>query len=71
MTKSESSMVTRDTPYQRRPRCSGKKEIIGYYLWFAICSVWWVAIDTYQEVVMEMHFVLLSLRMYMCLIPDG
>ena len=32
-----------------------------YYIWIGIYSLWLVSIDMYPEVVMEMHFVLLSL----------
>ena len=41
------------------------KKKFHYHLWAGICSVWWVTIDIYTEVVMETHFVLLPLIMYL------
>ena len=71
MTKSKSSMVTRDILYltidtfldivvkSNVPLLS-----VDWYLFRVV-----VAIDTYSEVVMKIHFVLLALAMY--LLPDG
>ena len=32
------------------------------YIWKGICSLWFMAVDTYPEVVRKMYFLLLLLR---------
>ena len=64
-------MVTRDILYLTIVKFLDVvvKRTFRYYLWVGICLEWGVAIDTYPEVVMKIHFILLLLVMY--LLADG